>query len=349
MERTRTYRKWGDFERQTIRTMLGQGATHAQIAAALGRKPHQVSQFICKEKLRAVDRAAAEPVSTPPAANGDLVDRLKQHAANAGRRVAAAATPTSPGVSYRELELWQRYQATRAPELREELAKLHVHLVDENVRRIASTLPTHIDRDELTSAAQLGFVQALDKYDVGRGLKFATYAVPRIRGAMLDAIRELDTASRIVRGRRRRLDAAAEKFYVEHGRPATLGELQAVLGWSDADMRHAQEVPVLASLSRIEIESDEGKQKTLADFLSTPDPLKNKTEREAFLARLCKGLSIEEKCIVYLYHFKRNTMKQVAAVLDLSESRVSQVHDGILEWIRRRGDRDELLDALPGR
>src|SRR5437870_1380846 len=127
-------------------------------------------------------------------------------------------------------QLWRDYRAEPTTELRNQLVELYLPLVKYNAERIWARLPEGVDLDDLVSAGVFGLMDAIDAFDLGRGVKFETYCVPRIRGAMLDELRTMDWVPRLVRHRTGKVEGARQKFEMEHGRIPTQDELSKLLG-----------------------------------------------------------------------------------------------------------------------
>ena len=182
-------------------------------------------------------------------------------------------------------------------------------------------------------------MDALDHFDFEKGVKFETYCARRIQGAILDELRSMDWVPRLVRSRSSKLDNAQKALEVELGRTPTHEELA---GKMDVDMeefekiyRDAQATSVV-SLNRKWYETDSNKDVREIDVLEdkrTRNPLRD-LQRKDLRELMSKGLSRAERLIVTLYYFEEMTMKEIGATLDLSESRVSQMHSSILARLR---------------
>src|SRR5438128_9034963 len=232
-------------------------------------------------------------------------------------------------------EVWAEYQTTRSESLRNMLMENYLHLVRYNAERIHVKLPDEVELDDLMSAGIFGLMDAINAFDLDRGVKFETYCAPRIRAAILDELRSMDWVPRLVRSRAHKLDGAAKQLEVELGRAPTNEEiakrLKVPMGKFEKMAKEASAVG-LVSLSRKWFETDSNKDVREIDVLEDKkgaDPVRE-IQRKDLKELLTKGLSRAERLIIILYYFEEMTMKEIGATLDLSESRVSQMHSSIL-------------------
>ncbi len=236
-------------------------------------------------------------------------------------------------------ELWRRYRETHDPGLRNELMEIYVPLVKYNAERIAAKLPDEVDVNDLISAGIFGLVNAIEAFDLGRGVKFETYCAPRVRGAILDELRAMDWVPRLVRSRAHRLDKISRTLEAELGRSPSEMEIAARLDVSGAElgrlMRDATAVAQI-SLSRRHFESDSNREVCEIDVLEDKrgrNPV-NEVQRRDLKALITRGLTRAERLILILYYYEEMTMKEIGATLDLSESRVSQMHSAIIARLK---------------
>jgi RNA polymerase sigma factor for flagellar operon FliA len=234
---------------------------------------------------------------------------------------------------------------------RDALIEAHLPQVKYIADRMAAKLPPSVDRDDLVGAGLLGLLDAVDKYDPTRGVLFKTYAEARVRGAMLDSLRHLDWAPRSVRRRSREIEAAYAEIEQQRGRPATEEEVAAVLGLPLPEFQAA--LAELNSLSITNLDDareagDGGSQQALdvADE-AAPNPLTvcEASETRERLTAAIDLLPERERQVVALYYLEELTMKEIGAVLGVTESRVSQVHTQAV--LRLRGALAGLGGAAP--
>lgn len=236
-------------------------------------------------------------------------------------------------------EVWVAYQQERSETLRNRLMEQYLSLVKYNADRIYAKLPDEVELDDLISAGIFGLKDAIEAFDMSRGVKFETYCAPRVRGAILDELRSMDWVPRLVRSRAHKLDEAAKSFEAEHGRSGTDEEIADRMRLPLEEFiklkRDATAVS-LVSLSRKWFETDSQKDVCEIDVLEDKrgrNPFEE-AQRHDLKEILTKGLSRAERLILILYYYEAMTMKEIGATLDLSESRVSQMHSSILARLK---------------
>jgi RNA polymerase sigma factor for flagellar operon FliA len=246
-------------------------------------------------------------------------------------------------------QLWKQYKAAGTRTLRNRLMEIYLPLVKYTAERIATKLPDEVDVGDLMSAGIFGMIDAIEAFDLSRGVKFETYCAPRIRGAILDELRTMDWVPRLVRSRAHKLENATRALETELGRLPTDDEVARRLGVSrdefDKLIRDATAVS-LVSLSRRFYDGDSSKDMCEMDVLEDKrgiDPVME-IQRRDLRDLVTRGLSRAERLILILYYYEEMTMKEIGATLDLSESRVSQMHSSIINRLRNqlRGRHREL-------
>ncbi len=237
------------------------------------------------------------------------------------------------------LPLWRKYKRTGTEEIRNRLIERYLPLVKYNAERIRAKLPDEVELDDLISAGIFGLIDAIDAFDLKRGVKFETYSATRIRGAILDELRTMDWVPRLVRSRAHKLDAVSKELEAEFGRVPSEDEIAKRLGMSgeefDRLLRDATAI-TLVSLNRKYFETDSNKDVREIDVLEDKrgrDPLSEIQKRD-LKEFITKGLTRAERLIILLYYYEEMTMKEIGCTLDLSESRVSQMHSSILSRLK---------------
>ena len=236
-------------------------------------------------------------------------------------------------------DVWIEYKRSRTDTLRNFLMENYLHLVRYNAERIHVKLPDEVELDDLMSAGIFGLMDAINAFDLERGVKFETYCAPRIRGAILDELRSMDWVPRLVRSRAHKLDSATKSLETELGRCPTNDEVAKRLNVSMNEFeKMAKDASAvgLVSLSRKWFETDSNKDVREIDVLEDKrgtDPVRE-IQRKDLKELITKGLSRAERLIIILYYFEEMTMKEIGATLDLSESRVSQMHSSILARLK---------------
>jgi RNA polymerase sigma factor FliA len=241
-------------------------------------------------------------------------------------------------------QLWRDYRSEPTVDRRNRLLENYLHLVKYNAERIWQRLPDGVDLDDLISAGTFGLMDAVDAFDLERGVKFETYCVPRIRGAMLDELRSMDWVPRLVRSKQSKCEAARKQLEAALGRPPTREELAAKLGIPmeqvEAFVGEATAVN-LVSLNKKWYETDSYKDVREIDILEdkkAEDPTGRLQNRD-LMRLVTRGLNRNERLIVILYYYEEMTMKEIGATLNLSESRVSQMHSSIVARLQSQLDK----------
>jgi RNA polymerase sigma factor for flagellar operon FliA len=236
---------------------------------------------------------------------------------------------------------WRRFLTERTDELRNALMEHYLFLVQYTAERIGAKLPDEVDVDDLMSAGVFGLKDAIDNFEPSRGVKFETYCAPRVRGAILDELRSIDWVPRLVRQRAQRLIETQRTLEVELGRAPTEDEIARKLKLTPAQfeklVRDANAV-ALISVTKKFADSDSDRDVFELDVVPDQngrDPVMD-AQKADIRELITKGLSRAERLIIVLYYYEQMTMKQIGQTLDLSESRVSQMHSAILERLRNQ-------------
>jgi len=217
-------------------------------------------------------------------------------------------------------------------------------LVKYVVDRLALHLPKSVERDDLISAAIIGLFDALEKYDASKGTKFETYAIWRIRGAILDELRSLDWASRSIRRKARNVEEVARELGQKLGRAATEEEVADALNLSPVELsRLLDEVhgTALLSLSKSVSSDEEQDYIQLEDIVDDPahkdalDQIETDEAREVLMETI-DGLPEQQRLVVALYYYEEMTLKEIGEALHISESRVSQIHTRAVKTLKSR-------------
>src|SRR5436190_4295462 len=236
-------------------------------------------------------------------------------------------------------QVWTAYRETQQVEYRNQLVEHYLNLVKYNADRIWSRLPDGVELDDLISAGVFGLMDAIDAFDLNRGVKFETYCVPRIRGAMLDELRTMDWVPRLVRSKASKMEEARKCLEAELGRPPNADEMATRLGVSLEEFQQmvGEATAVsLVSLNKKWYETDSYKDVREIDILEdkkSEDPT-NRIQNRDLMRLVTRGLNRNERLIIILYYYEDMTMKEIGATLDLSESRVSQMHSSIVSRLQ---------------
>jgi RNA polymerase sigma factor for flagellar operon FliA len=236
-------------------------------------------------------------------------------------------------------EVWLEYKKTGSDELRNFLIEHYLDIVRYTAERMHMRLPSEVDVEDLMSAGLFGLMDAIDAFDLDRGVKFETYCAQRIRGAVFDELRAMDWVPRLVRSRTAKVDRARKALEMELGRRPTDHEICNRLNVDNSEFEKLSKDsrPVgVVSLNRKWFETDSSKDVREIDVIKDAkqdNPL-SELQRKDLKVLITKGLSRAERLIIVLYYYEEMTMKEIGMTLDLSESRVSQMHSSILARLK---------------
>jgi len=235
-------------------------------------------------------------------------------------------------------EIWDEYKACRSEAMRNFLMEKFLHLVRYNAERIYARLPDEVEIEDLMSAGLFGLMDAIDAYDLERGVKFETYCAPRIRGAILDELRAMDWVPRLVRHRTAKVEGARQQIEKQTGVRPTDDEVAKKLGVNKSEFtkikRDSSSVSTISITRRYAVDGEnEVRELDITRDDTAGNPLRELQEKD-LRDLITKGLSRAERLIVILYYYEGMTMKEIGATLDLSESRVSQMHSSILARLK---------------
>lgn len=254
-------------------------------------------------------------------------------------RIRQAHRKPTPEQQEQIKKVWVKYKAKPNEAMRNELMEFYLPLVRYNAERVHTKLPDEVDVEDLMSAGIFGLMDAIDAFDMERGVKFETYCAPRIRGAILDELRSMDWVPRLVRSRSSQVNQARGAFEMEHGRRPTDDELREKIGVDQDEYSKIQKdagAVSTVSLSRKWFETDSNKDVREIDVLKDTKQVNPLTavQKRDLKDVITKGLTRAERLIIILYYYEEMTMKEIGVTLDLSESRVSQMHSSILARLK---------------
>jgi RNA polymerase sigma factor for flagellar operon FliA len=232
-------------------------------------------------------------------------------------------------------DLWRRYKASGDERARERLVVAYAPLVKYVAGRMSSGLPAHVEESDLISYGLTGLISAIERFDLSREIKFETYAITRIRGAIIDELRTLDWVPRSVRARARDIERANMKLEAKLQRAPTDEEMAVELEMSTSEFQDAllqiSHSTIVALDELWNVSDSSGDQVSLLDTLpdrDAPDPqaLVDQGELRDRIADAIAALPEREKLVIALYYYENLTLREIGEVLGVTESRVSQLH-----------------------
>ena len=299
---------------------------------------------------RASTSAAKTTIATrtaPRVAGGRATPSRVIEVAAPVRTLASANPPVAPPSTSALLDpVWiaygnarERQDEARLQDLRNKLIERYYDVVRYAAELMHTRLPNEVDVNDLMSAGLFGLMDAIDAFDPHRGVKFETYCAPRIRGAIFDELRAMDWVPRLVRSRTSKVEKVRKEFELSNGRKPTDDEVASLMNVSSAEYDKLQKDsrPVgVVSLDRKAFESDSSRDVREVDVIEDGRQLNpaELVQRGDLQGLITKGLSRAERLIVILYYYEEMTMKEIGLTLDLSESRVSQMHSSILARLK---------------
>lgn len=247
-------------------------------------------------------------------------------------------------------KIWDRYMRTKETELRDQLILEYINVVNLVAGRMGMYLGYTVEYDDLVGYGIFGLIDAIDKYDMAKNVKFETYASLRIRGSILDHIRKLDWVPRTLRQKQKKMDTVSSKLEEELGRPATDQEIADELGLSLDEYEGWKSEAELSNLISLDDYLEQGNEGRLDAFGSRfvgPEAAVEQEEMKKMLTEALMTLTEKEQRVVTLYYYEELTLKEISEVLEVSESRVSQLHTKALKKIKDRlGDSIDLLNLF---
>ena len=238
-------------------------------------------------------------------------------------------------------ELWTQYRAAPTRDGRDRLILHYSPLVKYVAGRVSAGLPQSVEQSDLVSYGIFGLIDAIEKFDPGRGFKFETYAMSRIKGAILDELRSIDWVPRSVRAKGRAVERAFSKLEAELHRSPSEAELAEELGFTDAQLQQVLRQLSLTGMAALdEMLGDRSESTTLGDTIPDradgPGALLEMSEMRGQLAEAIERMPEREKIVLTLYYFESLTLSQIGEVLGVTESRVSQIHTKAVLQLRSR-------------
>lgn len=239
-------------------------------------------------------------------------------------------------------DVWTQYKTAPTEELRNVLVEKYLPIVRYVAERLAATLPSFVEVDDLASMGIFGLLDAIERFDPKLGVKFKTYAMNRIRGSILDELRSLDWVPRLVRIKAGKVERACHELERELGRAPTFAEMAAKLGMGFDEyhsMLEGGSATAIISLSDEWTDQEENHGNRKIDLLQDDDPTGSplhEIQLRDIREVIADHLSEKERVIVTLYYYEGLSMKEIAKVLNLTESRICQIHGKVVERLKEQ-------------
>ena len=237
-------------------------------------------------------------------------------------------------------KLWEEYAKSQSPELREKIILEYAPLVKVVAGRLSMYLGYNVEYEDLVSYGIFGLIDAIDKFDCMKDVKFETYASLRIRGAILDQIRKMDWIPRTIRQKQKKIDAVIKEIEARCGRNATDEEIAEGLGITGdeyVDWQSQMKITNVVSLNEFleqgsEV-SNEASHTKSAQF-DSPEEVLERDELKRMLAEALEILTEKERKVIVLYYYEELTLKEISSILEVPESRISQLHTRALQKMK---------------
>ena len=245
-------------------------------------------------------------------------------------------------------KLWEAYQKNPSCEIREKIILEYAPLVKVVAGRLSMYLGYNVEYDDLVGYGIFGLIDAIDKFDAAKDVKFETYASLRIRGSILDQIRKMDWIPRTVRQKQKKLDEAIKKIEMQTGRNASEEEIAKEIGISDDELSIWQSQLKVTNVVSLNEYVEQGTEpvmdaKNNSHFIQ-PEEKVQENELKQVLKDTLKLLTEKERRVIELYYYEELTLKEISKILEVSESRVSQLHTkALLKMKKKMGNYMEIL------
>ena len=243
-----------------------------------------------------------------------------------------------------EEDLWVEYKRKRNPAIREAFIKQYAPLVKYVAGKVASSMPHSVEFEDLVGFGVFGLIDAIDKFDPEKNVKFKTYAVTRIRGAIFDELRSIDWVPRSVRQKTKELEEAIQQLESKLGRPAADSEIAQAMGITEDELAKTMlkiSGTAVLSLNDVWYSGDDADKISIGDSIESPgslnpDSIIEREEIRRVIVQAIQELPEKEKKVLVLYYYEELTLKEIGQVLEVTESRVSQLHTKAILRLRAK-------------
>lgn len=237
-------------------------------------------------------------------------------------------------------KLWEEYTVSKNTKIREKIIIEYSNLVKIVAGRLSMYLGYNVEYDDLVGYGIFGLIDAIDKFDYSKGVKFETYASLRIRGAILDQIRKMDWVPRTLRLKQKKIDVAYQKLELELGRSATDEEVANELELSLEEFDTWQSQTKVSNLISLDEYLEQGSEVRMEahsnSHFEQPERLIEKQELKDLLIKTLDTLTEKEKKVIICYYYEELTLKEISLILEVSESRISQLHTKALQKMKQK-------------
>lgn len=245
-------------------------------------------------------------------------------------------------------KLWETYRKSPTPEMREQIILEYAPLVKVVAGRLSMYLGYNVEYEDLVSYGIFGLIDAIDKFDMQKDVKFETYASLRIRGAILDQIRKMDWIPRTVRQKQKKIDEAIRNIEMRTGKNATDEQVAGELGLEQEELTEWQSRLKITNVISLNEFLEQGQEPVMDargnSHFSQPEDVVSESELKQVLEEALEVLTEKEKKVILLYYYEDLTLKEISKVLEVSEPRVSQLHTKAL--LKMRAKMGKYMDIL---
>lgn len=245
-------------------------------------------------------------------------------------------------------KLWETYRKSPTPEMREQIILEYAPLVKVVAGRLSMYLGYNVEYEDLVSYGIFGLIDAIDKFDMQKDVKFETYASLRIRGAILDQIRKMDWIPRTVRQKQKKINEAIRNIEMRTGKNATDEQVAGELGLEQEELTEWQSRLKITNVISLNEFLEQGQEPVMDargnSHFSQPEDVVSESELKQVLEEALEVLTEKEKKVILLYYYEDLTLKEISKVLEVSESRVSQLHTKAL--LKMRAKMGKYMDIL---
>ena len=237
-------------------------------------------------------------------------------------------------------KMWAEYAKTRRPDIREKIILEYAPLVKVVAGRLSMYLGYNVEYEDLVSYGIFGLIDAIDKFDSLKEVKFETYASLRIRGAILDQIRKMDWIPRTIRQKQKKIDAVIREIETQSGRPAADEEIAKALGISDEEYTEWQSQMKITGVISLNEYLEQGSEipsdRNVSRHFDSPERAMEQSELAEVLRDSLSLLTEKERRVIELYYYEELTLKEISHVLEATESRISQLHTKALQKMKTK-------------